>query len=250
MLAGDSVPLRLQAALDRGAESRGWRIVSATFGACPVSGEGPVRADGRPLPATERCLETVVPEQDRVIASTDPDVVVWWDRFSLANFRTHEGRVVVSGTDGFWKVRAATLRRTVNRLGRSGATVVLVATEPPGNGIEQLCASRERGCSVWGRFQIEHYTDVTTRWNGVLRTFAEAHPSRVTFVDFIDDVCRTDVAPCDDRIRNVVARPDGTHYEGPGETLAVRLLLDALVPLVPEAAPSACCLSGLRYSYS
>src|SRR5207249_3088482 len=38
MLVGDSVPLHLLDALERAASPRGWRIVSAASGGCPVTG--------------------------------------------------------------------------------------------------------------------------------------------------------------------------------------------------------------------
>jgi SGNH domain (fused to AT3 domains) len=217
MLTGDSVPLKLEAALERAAGSRGWRLVSAAKGTCPVSAE-------------PRKCHHVMTRQDELIQTMHPDVVVWWDRWSLADFITDSGEYVTSGTPRFWKLRRTILADTVNRFTVDGAKVVLVGTEPPGEGMLSRCSQQD--CEPWVRFQIDHYGDITSRWNKIMSGYAEHHSDKAAFVSITNAICRSDESLCDDLIDGVPARPDGTHYEGAGEQKVVTLLLDLLVPVL------------------
>ena len=238
MLAGDSVPRHLTVALDRAMTDRGWRVFSATFGSCPVTGEEPARADGTAVRSATHCSTQVVQEQNRIVRTSNPEIVIWWDRWSLSDFLTSTGEVVRSGTSRYWELRREGVRRAVDRLTSGGATVVFVATEPPGAtiGVERCT---EADCHRFVRLQIDRYDDLTTRWNAMLRRFAERHPDRAYFLSVTDAICRTDAAPCDDRIDGVPARPDGTHYEGVGETVVIATLLRLMAPVMdPLSAPS------------
>jgi len=232
MLTGDSVPLRLQAALEKAAGRRGWRVVSAASGGCPVTGEAHI-LEWAPDTESNKC-PTVPPKQDALVSRTHPRVVLWWDRWSLASFFTSSGHeLVTTGTPRFWRVRRATLAAAVERLTRTGALVVFVATEPPGTGMLRRCQPH---CYRWVHFQIDHYADITTKWNAMMKAYAERHPDRAVFVSITDIICRTDETLCDDDIDGVPARPDGTHYQGAGEALATATLLRLIAPYVNRAA--------------
>jgi peptidoglycan/LPS O-acetylase OafA/YrhL len=228
LLLGDSVPLHLSDSLDRAVAERGWRLVSSTFGGCPVTAEAPMTPEGSPFREALPCDSEVIEAQQRILREADPDLVVWWDRWSLSSFLTPEGYPVVSGTPAFWSWRKASLHRAFERLTSLGGTLVLIAVEPPGRGMRtHYCPTS--ACRDWLRFQTERYPDVTQRWNEILSNFAEEHPSDVRFVSVTDVICQRDVAPCDDSLPGgVLARPDGTHYEGPGEDLVIRTLLTRL----------------------
>jgi peptidoglycan/LPS O-acetylase OafA/YrhL len=236
LLVGDSVPRHLTVAFEEALMERGWRLVSAARGACPVTAEVPARPDGLAMDKAKLCTPRLLDEQDRFVHQADPEVVIWWDRWSLASFITADGEFVRSGSARFWQVRREQLRRAVARLGAGGATVVLVATEPPGEAV-QVDRCTDGSCHWWVRFQLDHYTDVTSRWNDTLRRFAELHPERARFVSVTDVVCSTDVSPCDDRIDGVFARPDGTHYEGAGEDRVIDALLRLLRPVMTRTTP-------------
>jgi peptidoglycan/LPS O-acetylase OafA/YrhL len=227
LITGDSVPMRLEAALERAATARGWRVVSAARGRCPVSGRATTYESGHSRTLSE-CLK-VVGDQNALIRAMHPRVVVWWDRYSLSWFTAASGEYVASGSPRFWKLRRAGLEATVRRLTRGGAIVAFVGTEPPGEAILSRCGER---CNVWVQFQIDHYKDITSRWNRMLRLFAERHPDLARFVSVTGVICRSDEALCDDRIDGVPARPDGTHYLGAGEERVVSALLDMLAPAV------------------
>jgi hypothetical protein len=231
MLVGDSVPLQLTVAFERALSDRGWRLVSVTAGACSVTGETMARPDGKPMDKADPCSAQIVQDQDRAVIESDPDLVIWWDRWSVSHFITSSGEFVRSGSTRFWELRRRGLREAVDRLTSGGATVVFVGTEPPGESIERYRCTESR-CPNWIRFQLDHYGNVTSRWNSIMRDFAERHPNQARFVSVTGVICATDVAPCDDQIDGVPARPDGTHYKGVGEDLVIATLLQLLAPVM------------------
>ncbi|MBI4261034.1 MAG: hypothetical protein HY658_10750, partial [Actinobacteria bacterium] len=228
MLTGDSVPLRLQVAFEEEAESRGWRVVSAARGACSVSGEQAVARSGRMLHVGSNCPTAIPRLQSELIRTADPDVVIWWDRWSISDFLTEEGKHVRSGTPRFWRLRRAALRDTLERLTAGGARVLLVGTEPPGSAVLE----RNWTEAWWVQFQIDAYDDVTSRWNDLLRGYAEGHPDVTAFLSLTGAICHVDEPLCDDTIEGVPARPDGIHYEGAGATRVTDLLAGAIAPLM------------------
>ncbi|HEX7247973.1 MAG TPA: acyltransferase family protein, partial [Actinomycetota bacterium] len=234
MLVGDSVPEHLAVTIEERSADRGWRIVSASHGSCPVTGEVATYLGGRPVREADACSDRIVPEQDALIASTDPDLVVWWDRWSISSFLTSDGALARSGTPRFWRERREALRETVGRLSSTGATVVLVATEPPGRNVTARCT--EDRCHEWLEFQVTRYDDVTSRWNTMLRNYADRHPRQAVFVTITDVVCADHVSPCDDTLAGMPARPDGTHYEGAGAELVSDALVTRLAPYMDDAA--------------
>ena len=226
MMAGDSVPKRLIAPLEAATQDDGWRVEDATVPACPATGEEPVDPSGREWNAVPtRCIPSVIPRQDEVLAATHPDIVIWWDRTSISHFESFDEELVISGTPRFWQVRKRALDAGVRRLAAHGAIVVLVATEPVSPGLDTSWP--------WHRFQVDHYFDTTTRWNAMMRAYAERHPAIAAYVSITDAVCHAPVtSPCDDTDDGLSARPDGQHYAGPGADVAVNALLAQLAPVV------------------
>ena len=235
MFVGDSVPARLGTALERAFTQDGWRFVTAALGGCPPTGEVPVRPNGTAWPGVlPGCRAEVAKRQDALVGTADPDVIVWWDRFSVSGFLDQDGAHVPAGSDRFWSLRLEALDAAVERLRERGAIVVFIGAEPPAESVLDRCA--ELGCD-WPRFQIARYEDVTVRWNAMLRGYAQAHPDVTGFVSITDAICRRDVAPCDDRIEGVTARRDGVHYEGAGEEAVIDVLLEMLGPFMERFAP-------------
>ena len=234
MVVGDSVPARLSASLERAFAGEGWRFVNAAFGGCPPSGETPAKPDGTPWGVLPGCHAGVPRLQDAFLRTASPDLILWWDRFSISGFRGEGGRVVTAGSPEFWALRREALDATVRRLGAGGAIVVLIATEPPGVSFLDRCD--DVGCD-WPTFQAEHYGHVTTPWNELLRGYVTEHPETTRFISLTDVVCRDDVAPCDDHIEGVSARPDGIHYVGIGKEAVIRAILDRLGHLLDRSEP-------------
>ena len=137
LLAGDSVPMHLLRTFRERAAPLGWRVVSAAMGSCPVTGDTLMDRSGNVIKVASHC-EEAPREQDALIRARDPAVVIWWDRWSLSDFRAR-GRHMVSGTAAFWRIRARRLASAVHRLSVSGARVVFVATEPMGVAVTTHC---------------------------------------------------------------------------------------------------------------
>jgi len=155
--------------------------------------------------------------------------VVWWDRWSLSSFVGPGGKVVRSGSPLFWKLRSQGLDRTVRHFAASGAHVLFVATEPPGIAAGQRCAD---WCPLWRQFVIAHYADIGKHWNSLLEQYATDHPGIATFMSVTNVVCKTDVAPCDDRINGVPARYDGTHYTATSGPIVVNVIAREIAKLL------------------
>ena len=101
LLVGDSVPLHLESTFEQEAQGRGWRIVSAAQGACPVSGENPTGANAEPLHEAQGCPTVVVNQQDQDISQYHPNLILWWDRWSVSDYVTAR-RARDVGTNRFW----------------------------------------------------------------------------------------------------------------------------------------------------
>jgi len=186
---------------------------------------------GNVIPFSAICPDEAVRDQEVVLRQSHPDVVLWWDRMSIAGFLTPDGKQVAGGTPGWWTLRRRTLVQAVDRLGQGGAFIVFVGTEPPGQRIGATsCGSVER-CE-WRVYQVEHYFDVTARWDDVLRGFARKHPEKAAYIDVSSSVCRVIASPCDDTVGGVSARPDGVHYGGPGIPMVISALLERLRPIL------------------
>jgi hypothetical protein len=232
MLAGDSVPKFLVDDLERRFAREGWAVVEAAMGGCGVVPVRIVYDGGRTLASGELCPDVVPPWQAQAL-DRDPDVVVWWDRFSLADFLTTNGEYVQAGTTRFWTLRKRQLASYVDRFSAQGATVVLLATEPVGQGIYTRCTPE--ACHPWHQRRIER-ADWLDRWNHILRTYAATHPDQAVYRSINSRVCRDSGTPCDDRLPSgELARPDGTHYsDGAGEALAANALALRLRSVVSE----------------
>jgi peptidoglycan/LPS O-acetylase OafA/YrhL len=222
LLVGDSVPARLQPVFEQVALPRGWRVVSAAKGACSGTGEVAVAPppSNEPQSAARGCPD-VPAEQDELIRADHPNVVVWWDRWSLSPFEGPGGKLVRSGSHFYWALRELRLDRAVRRLDAGGARVLFIATEPPGLLWKVECAE----WCAWRGYLIKHYADIGRRWNNVLEQYATEHPDLATFMSVTDLVCRTDTAPCDDRLNGTPARYDGTHYTAAGAKLVVNAIV-------------------------
>lgn len=212
MVAGDSVPDELMRALALQFEREGWEALDAAVPGCGVVAVHLVNADGSGLAKADQC-PTLVPQAQRAGLAQDPDVVLWWDRFSLSDFKTSGGEHVRAGTDRFWTLRRRQLDAAVTRMRSGGATVVLLATEPVGLGIQSRCTT---SCHPWIRRQIER-SDWRRRWNRILRAYAMDRPGTVAYRTITPTICSDTATPCNDRLpTGQPAREDGTHYSANG----------------------------------
>jgi hypothetical protein len=230
MLVGDSVPARLEPVFEKITQPRGWRLVSVAKGACSVTGElaWAPPPENEPLHDSWGC-PGVPADQNEILRTDHPDVVVWWDRWSISSFVGPGHTVVRSGTPLFWKLRTERLDAAVKRFTAGGGRVLFVATEPPGVALAEHCGPL---CPLWRKFVIEHYDDIARHWNSILERYAEAHPDLAEFVSVTSVVCKADTAPCDDRIHGVPARFDGMHYTDQAAPIVVNAIVRKLATII------------------
>jgi hypothetical protein len=231
LIVGDSVPRRLDSDLAAAADRQGWWAVNAAHGGCPVTGERIVYPSGRDLAGGRTCGVVII-EQRAAVAATGADVVVWWDRFSVADVKVG-GKHLTAGSRAFWRHRERALAAGVARLSAGGARVLLVGVEPPGRGVATRCSPQ--ACDPWLRRQVQGYDTITKRWNTMMQRYAAAHPATARFVSLTRTICKADTSPCDDRRNGLKARPDGTHYWGPGSTRVSRAIMAAVVVARPAS---------------
>ena len=234
MLVGDSVPLHLEPDLEEAFGQHGWNVVSAAHGACSVTGETLLVDGGGPVPGSEICSTQVVSSQDALLASAYPDIVLWWDRFSILGFVAADGRYVRGGSPLFWKLRQESLDATIQRFRAAGADVVLVGTEPPGQEVVHAHCGEIRCAGL--QYRQDHYLDITQPWNRMLQAAAAAPGDGITYIDVASSVCRVLEPRCDDTVDGMPARGDGVHYSGAGIPLITGLLLADLAPVMQERA--------------
>ncbi|HXJ65526.1 MAG TPA: acyltransferase family protein, partial [Actinomycetota bacterium] len=235
MFVGDSVPGYLAPTFERVVAPRGWRLVNTAQGSCNAAGDR-ARTDADGTVTTSPACERTVANEDRVIRTVRPDVVVWWDRWSLNDFVEPDGTVVHRTAPDFLARREATVDATVRRLAAGGAMVVILAVEPPGIGIHDACT--HGFCTSWKLFELAHYRELAVPWNAYLAEYAADHSDIARFVSLIPVVCHDDGVPCDDRIDGVPARPFGTHYRGAGATLVSRAIAARIAMFMPGASAS------------
>lgn len=235
MVAGDSVPNGLMPTLQALGADRDWLVVDAAQGGCGVRGDLLVNSRNRPFVHGGRCPELVPPLQRAGLAQ-DPDVVVWWDRWTVADFRKPDGTHVRGGTVRWWRLRKASLARHADRLTKGGAELVLIATEPVGTGIYTRC--RPGACHEWHRRLIQHHREYIHTWNIVMRDFA-ASRSDVHFRTVTRAICRDREVPCDDRVAGTKSRADGVHFSDHRGRISAAVVrrLETVVAALPADAP-------------
>lgn len=228
VVMGDSVPERLLLLEDRFKDVLGWRTVNVARTGCPIFGGQTAWPDGTAKRAYSWC-QSVRSVQAAALAE-EPEVVVWWDRLSLVHYLTGPedgGEFVYAGSDRFWDLRHDDLRKLASEVVASGALLVFVRTEPMGIGVKRPCPTWHESRQCWDflRFRTRHYTDITRRWNAMMKRWANHHPGEAVYVNITDDICVVDESPCDDRIDGVPARDDGSHYAEAGERKAARVVV-------------------------
>jgi peptidoglycan/LPS O-acetylase OafA/YrhL len=230
MLTGDSVPERLETQFELATQSKGWRVESAAKGACPVTGERTVEPPpvNAPIRDANNC-PTVPSEQESLVRTFRPDVIVWWDRWSLSSFVGPQDETVTAGTALFWRLRTERLDATVRRLTVAGGHVLFVGIEPPGMAAGDKCVDL---CGPWRHFLIANYQNLGQRWNSMLEQYAAGHPDIASFMSVTDVVCKADVTPCDDRIDGRFGRPDGIHYRNQAASNVVNAIVRRAAGLI------------------
>ena len=217
VLVGDSVPSRLMPVLAPAAEERSVTVVSAVAGGCsPLAVHQRVSATDE---AGETCPE-VEETQRETIRAHDPDVVLWWSRYEIADRVGEDGSLLEPTDPQFWPAQRERFMEAVNRLTGDGATLYVVETERPGVGMLSRCTEEECHPFLERMVTQDH---LRQQWNDLVRQVAHAD-ERVRVITVSDLFCpdpQPDPDParfgsglCDDRDdTGRIARPDGSHFD-------------------------------------
>jgi len=210
LIAGDSVALTLGYWLDPKRDTRGVQIrTEATLG-CGLTA-GTAHSDGNDLPTNEECSGWPLRWRKTVDEYQPSVAVVLVGAWDVVDHRI-DGDILPVGTDAWVVYMNHQLDTATAVLGARGARVVLLTSPCFGQPDSGLGGIPERSDPTRLRAM-----------NDVLRTYAKAHPSRVSLVDLHAFLCpKGAYSPT---VAGVNARdPDGTHLSPDGSRLVWRWL--------------------------
>jgi peptidoglycan/LPS O-acetylase OafA/YrhL len=210
-MVGDSVSTTIADGLQPAADAQGMRFVSVAFPGCGVAAGFMLTDDGRPFEWSEQCFENIPRLHSELVATHDPDVVVWHSTWEMADRRGDDGEHLRYGTPEHDAALRADIEAAVDRLTAGGARVVFLLVVPRAES-DTVPADGEDAAA-----RVEHF-------NAILRSVAEDRPDDVAYVDLNPIVCPGGV-PCPTEVDGIRLRPDGGHFvEASTHWLAARLL--------------------------
>jgi peptidoglycan/LPS O-acetylase OafA/YrhL len=195
VVVGDSIACALLTGLEAVGATQQATVANATILGCGVI-SGTVASGMLPRAFTTACPRRARTRQQRAIARTSPDAIVWWSDWETADLDV-DGRSVAVGTPEGDAVLRSRMELAFDRMHRRGAPIVILTVPPllPWPALPVRVASAE----------AKHH-----RLNDLFREFAAAHPGDVVVVDLAHKICPSD--PCPERIDGVEPRPyDGLH---------------------------------------
>jgi hypothetical protein len=235
LLVGDSTAETLYPFLRDAAAPHGVDVESAARIGCSVIDGDPKLDDGRPYidiyGDTSQCAAITASQQNRLLASQNPDVVIWLSEWEAWPNRVLDGQLVHFGTIPGNKAILAHIDAAVARLTAKGARLVLMPTAP------RAYPSVRGLANPAGDARVAELAKL-------LRTYARQHADKVSLIDLptilqcpTSDRCPEEVAP------GIKPRSlDGFHFDGDGAAwLAGQItgMLAGTTPLpVPPAMPA------------
>jgi hypothetical protein len=235
LLVGDSTAETLYPFLRDAAAPHGVDVESAARIGCSVIDGDPKLDDGRPYidiyGDTSQCAAITASQQNRLLASQNPDVVIWLSEWEAWPNRVLDGQLVHFGTIPGNKAILAHIDAAVARLTAKGARLVLMPTAP------RAYPSVRGLANPAGDARVAELAKL-------LRTYARQHADKVSLIDLptilqcpTSDRCPEEVAP------GIKPRAlDGFHFDGDGAAwLAGQItgMLAGTTPLpVPPAMPA------------
>ncbi|HKA93145.1 MAG TPA: acyltransferase family protein [Acidimicrobiia bacterium] len=210
LIAGDSVALTLGYWLDPRQDTRGVQVrTEATLG-CGLTG-GTVHSQGNDIPTTEDCAGWPLRWRKTVDEYQPSVAVVLVGAWDVVDHRVN-GDVLSVGTPAWTAYMTQQLDTATSVLGARGARVVLLTSPCFGQPESGLGGIPERSDPARVR-------DL----NQLLRSYAKAHPTRVSLEDLHTFLCPRDQFSA--TVRGVAARdPDGTHLSPEGAKTVWRWL--------------------------
>jgi peptidoglycan/LPS O-acetylase OafA/YrhL len=210
---GDSVPELLKPSLEAAAHRAGVRLIDAAVPGCGLAPVTQTDVAGNVVSWQSECDSIAYPDEHRVVARYEPDIVVW--------FSNRENQPVLvdgvsyrPGTPEHRRVLRRAMLVAHRRLTADGAHLYLVKVtphaDPPGG-----CASPDvnQECAANAQFNpTVPYVNTQLRW--LARRYAD------TTMISLDGLICPGGPPCPATIDGVPVRPDSTHFS---ETFAPRV---------------------------
>ena len=232
LLVGDSTAETLYPFLRDAAGARGVDVESAARIGCSVIDGDPKLDDGRPYidiyGDTTRCAALTSSEQNRLLATQHPDLVVWSSEWESWPNRVLDGQLVHFGTIPGNKAILAHIDAAVARLTAGGARLVFLPVAP------NAYPSVRGVVNPQGDSRMAELARL-------LRTYAHQHGDKVSLIDLptilqcpTSKTCPAEVGP-GLRPRNL----DGFHFDGDGAVWLADQLTGMLLGTTPRPAPPA-----------
>jgi hypothetical protein len=230
LIVGDSTAETIYPFLRDAAAAHGIDVESAARIGCSVIDGVPKLDDGSPYVDiygdTSQCAGITSAQQNRVLATENPDVVIWLSEWESWPNRVLDGQLVHFGTIPGNKAILAHIDAAVSRLTARGARLVMMPSAP-------RAAPSVRGlANPTGNARIVQLAKL-------LRTYASQHSDKVSLIDLptilgcaTSDQCPEEVAP------GIKPRDlDGFHYDGDGATWLANQITGILLGSTPRPTP-------------
>jgi hypothetical protein len=230
LIVGDSTAETMFPFLRDAAAAHGIEVQSAARIGCSVIDGEPKLDDGRPYVDiygdTSQCAAITSAQQNRMLASENPDVVIWLSEWEAWPNRVLDGQLVHFGTIPGNKAILAHIDAAVTRLTARGARLVLMPTAP------RAYPSVRGLANPAGDARIAQLAKA-------LRSYASRHTDKVTLIDLptilqcaTADRCPEEVAP------GIKPRElDGFHFDGDGAAWLANQITGMLLGTTPLPTP-------------
>ncbi|MDY5589220.1 MAG: acyltransferase family protein [Arcanobacterium sp.] len=215
LVVGDSVPKRLTPVLAPIAQKRGLNVVSAARGSCTPMG---IHMQFYDAHDTGRLCPEAIAIQTDLMERYHPGIVLWWSRYEVIDRYTSSGELLKPTTEEFWQAQQRDFEAAAQRFTAHGATLVVVLTERPGQGM----LTRDKATLNAPLIQNMIYHDeFRQRFNRIVADYAATHSS-VRTISGDSLFCPESALPaagkesgtslCNDAVpAKGYIRPDGSH---------------------------------------
>jgi len=229
LVVGDSTAETMFPFLRDAAAPHGIEVESAARIGCSVIDGDPKLDDGRPYVDiygdTSQCATITSAQQNRLLASENPDVVIWLSEWEAWPNRVLDGQLVHFGTIAGNKAILAHIDAAAARLTARGARLVLVPTAP------RAYPSVRGLANPAGDARLVQLAKV-------LRSYASRHTDKVTLIDLPTMLCPNG-PPCPEEVAPGI-KPralDGFHFDGDGAAWVANKITGMLLGTTPPPTP-------------
>ena len=230
LIVGDSTAETMFPFLRDAAAAHGVEVQSAARIGCSVIDGDPKLDDGRPYVDmygdTSQCASITSAQQNRLLASENPDVVIWLSEWEAWPNRVLDGQLEHFGTIPGNKAILAHIDAAANRLTARGARLALMPTPPRAYPSVRGLANPAGDARV-------------VQLAKVLRSYASEHTDKVTLIDLPTILQCATAARCPEEVAPGI-KPrelDGFHFDGDGAAWLANQITGMLLGTTPLPTP-------------